>query len=346
MKQQRLLAGDVGGTTTRLVLAESKQGSMRVLAEQHYDSARYTGLAEVVAEFRTGERGGPVAAACFAVAGPVRHGVDGESVKVTNLPWEIAGAELAHTLGIQRLRLINDFEAVGYGIDHLDDRDLIVLQAGLPEPNGPRAVLGAGTGLGQAILIGQAGRCAVIPTEGGHADFGPTDPLQLELARWLIRQHGRASYEDILSGSGLARIYVFLRERGLIPESPSVAAAIESGAPASAISSAALEQRDPLALAALELFVKIYGAQAANLALASGATGGVYVAGGMALRILEKLRDGAFLSAFHSKGRMTELLKRIPLRVIIRPDVGLRGALACAERMLAVESMAEHGQSG
>lgn len=346
MKQQRLLAGDIGGTTARLVLAESKQGSMRVLAEQHYDSARYTGLAEVVAEFLTGERGGPVAAACFAVAGPVRRRIDGESVKVTNLPWEIAGAELARTLGVQRLRLINDFEAVGYEIDHLDDRDLIVLQAGQPEPSGPRAVLGAGTGLGQAILIGQVGHCVVIPTEGGHVDFGPTDPLQVELARWLIRQRGHASYEDVLSGDGLARIYVFLRERGLITESSATAAAIESGAPAAAISSAALEQHDPLAMAALDLFVKIYGAQTANLALASGATGGVYVAGGMALRILEKLRDGVFLSAFRSKGRMTELLKRIPLRVIVRPDVGLRGALACAEQMLAVESMAKHGQSG
>lgn len=346
MKQQRLLAGDVGGTTTRLVLAESKQGSMRVLAEQHYHSARYTGLAEVVAEFLSGERGGPVAAACFGVAGPVQRRVDGEAIKVTNLPWEIAGAELSRTLGIPRLQLINDFEAVAYGIDHLDDRDQIVLQAGQPEPGGPRAVLGAGTGLGQTILVGQAGGCVVIPTEGGHVDFGPTDPLQVELAHWLIRQRGRASYEDVLSGGGLARIYIFLRERGLIPESPATAAAIESGAPAAAIRSAALDQHDPLALATLDLFVKIYGAQTANLALASGATGGVYVAGGMALRILEKLRDGVFLSAFRNKGRMTEFLKRIPLRVIVRPDVGLRGALACAERMLAVESMGEHGQSG
>lgn len=346
MKQQRLLAGDVGGTTTRLVLAESQQGSMRVLAEQHYHSARYPGLAEVVVEFLSGERGGPIAAACFGVAGPVRRHVEGEAVKVTNLPWEITGAELSRTLGIPRLQLMNDFEAVAYGIDRLDDHDQIVLQAGQPERGGPRAVLGAGTGLGQTILVGQAGGAVVIPTEGGHVDFGPTDPLQVELARWLIHQQGRASYEDILSGGGLARIYVFLRERGLIPESPATAAAMESGAPAAAICSAALNQQDPLALATLDLFVKIYGAQTANLALATGATGGVYVAGGMALHLLEKLRDGVFLSAFRDKGRMTEFLKRIPLRVIIKPDVGLRGALTCAERMLAVAPLGPPDQRG
>lgn len=339
MKQQRLLVGDVGGTTTRLVLAAGKQGSMHVLAKKHYDSEHYSGLAEVVTEFRAGEHGGPIAAACFAVAGPVRRVANGESVKVTNLPWEIMSTELVRALDIQHLRLINDFEAVGYGIDCLDERDLIVLQAGQPDPNGPRAILGAGTGLGQTILVGRADHLVVIPTEGGHVDFAPTDSLQMELANWLIRQQGRASYEDVLSGRGLARIYAFLREHGPIAESPTVAATIESGDPAAAISKAALEQRDALALATLDLFVKIYGAQTANLALASGATGGVYVAGGMALHILEKFHDGVFLGAFRDKGRMTNLLKRIPLHLIAKPDVGLRGALACAERMLTAGSI-------
>lgn len=343
MTPQRLLAGDVGGTTTRLLLAERDSGVIRTLGERHFDSRQYTGLVEVIAEFRRDAPVMPLDAACFAVAGPVRHGA-GESVRVTNLPWEIAGAGLARAIGVPRLRLINDFEAVGYGIEQLGEQEMVVLQDGQPELHGPRAVLGAGTGLGQAILVWQGDRYAVIPTEGGHVDFGPADPLQLELARWLIRQQGRASYEDFLSGGGLARIYGFLRERGLIPESPAVAGAIEQGDPAAAICDAALTARDPLAQAALDLFVKIYGAQAGNLALAAGATGGVYVAGGIAPKILEKLRDGAFLAAFRSKGRMTEFMKRIPLRVVIQPDVGLRGALACAGRLLETESLAGNDQ--
>jgi len=343
MTTQRLLAGDIGGTTTRLLLARRENGATRVLAAQHFASRRYAGFAEVIAEFRREIPEGVLDSACFAVAGPVRRTTGAETVKVTNLPWSIASNELAHSIGAVRLRLINDFEAVGYGIEGLNEQELAVLQAGVPERHGTRAVLGAGTGLGQAILVWQGDHYAILPTEGGHVDFGPTDPLQLELARWLIRHDGRASYEDILSGVGLARVYAFLRERGLIPESPVVAAAIEQGDPAAAIITAA-QGRDPLASAALDLFVTIYGAQAGNLALAAGATGGVYVAGGIAPRILEKLRAGSFLAAFRAKGRMAGLLERIPLSVIVAPDVGLRGALAEAERLLDEEPEAGHDQ--
>jgi glucokinase len=344
MAPQYLLAGDIGGTTTRLLLAEREHGVVRTLAERHFDSRKYAGMAGVVAEFRRGEPDAPLDAACFAVAGPVRRAAGGESVRVTNLPWEIASAGLARAIGVPRLRLINDFEAVGYGIERLGEQEMVVLQEGQPERHGTRAVLGAGTGLGQAILVWQGDRYAVLPTEGGHVDFGPADPLQVELARWLIRQQGRASYEDFLSGGGLARIYAFLRDRGLIPETPAVAAAVEQGDPAAAISDAALKQRDPLAQAALDLFVKIYGAQAGNLALAAGASGGVYVAGGIAPQILSRLRDGAFLAAFRSKGRMTKFMERIPLCVVIQPDAGLRGALACAGRLLESESLAGNDQ--
>ncbi len=337
MSATRFLAGDIGGTRTRLLLVERDDTRQRTLAEQTFDSQKYAGLAEVIAEFRRGARQVPVDAACFAIAGPVRRDRDDESVRVTNLPWVIARAELARTIGVPRLRLMNDFEAVGYGIERLEDREMVVLQAGQPARHGPRAVLGAGTGLGQAILVREGDHDVVIPTEGGHVDFGPTDALQLELARWLIGKLGRATYEDILSGAGLARLYVFLHSRGTIPESPAVAAAFKDGDPAAAIHAAAL-QHDPLAQAALDLFVQIYGAQAGNLALATGATGGVYVAGGIAPRIVDRLRAGTFLAAFRNKGRMTEFLERIPLRIIVSPDVGLRGALACAERLLDTES--------
>ncbi len=336
MSATRFLAGDIGGTRTRLLLAERDGAQPRTLAEQYFDSRKYAGLAEVIAEFRRDAHRVAIDAACFAIAGPVRRDAGDESVRVTNLPWVIARTELARTIGVPRLRLMNDFEAVGYGIERLGDHELVVLQTGRPARHGPRAVLGAGTGLGQALLLWQGDRDVVVPTEGGHVDFGPTDALQLELAHWLIERLGRASYEDILSGAGLARLYAFLRGRGTIPESPAVAAALEAGDPAAAIHEAALAQ-DPLAQAALDLFVDIYGAQAGNLALATGATGGVYVAGGIAPRIVGRLRAGGFLAAFRNKGRMAEFLKGIPLQVIASPDVGLRGALACAERLLEAE---------
>lgn len=337
MTSTRFLAGDIGGTSTRLLLAERQNGSLRALAEHCFESQAYTGLADVVHEFRQGANPLSVAAACFAIAGPVRHGSGDESVRVTNLPWTIVRSELARALNIPQLRLMNDFEAVAYGIAQLDEQEMLVLQPGQPALQGPRAVLGAGTGLGQALLLRHGDHDIVVPTEGGHVDFGPTDALQVELAQWLIAKLGRASYEDILSGPGLARLYGFLHSRGSIPESTNVAAAFKEGDPAAAIHAAAMKQ-DPLAQAALDLFVKIYGAQAGNLALATGATGGVYVAGGIAPRILETLRAGAFLAAFRDKGRMAELLQRIPLRIIVGPNVGLRGALACAERLLEAEA--------
>lgn len=338
MTPLRYLAGDIGGTRTRLLLAERTGNIQRTLAEQCFESQKYAGLAQVIADFRGATGQVPIHSACFAIAGPIQRSADEESVHVTNLPWIIVRSELANAIGVARLRLINDFEAVGYGIERLADREMLVLQAGQPATHGTRAVLGAGTGLGQAILVRQGDRDRVLPTEGGHVDFAPTDTLQLELAHWLIEKLGRASYEDILSGSGLARLYAFLHSRSTIPPAPAAAAAFKQGDPAAAIHAAAL-QHDPLAQTALNLFVKIYGAQAGNLALATGATGGVYIAGGIAVRIVEQLRAGAFLAAFRDKGRMTPLLQRIPLRVIVSENVGLRGALVCAERLLDAETM-------
>lgn len=337
MTATRFLAGDIGGTSTRLLLAERQNGALRLLAEHWFESQRYAGLTDVINDFRQREGQMPVAAACFAIAGPVHRSADDESVRVTNLPWNIVRSELARTLNIPQLRLINDFEAVAYGIGQLAEQEMLVLQTGQAAQNAPRAVLGAGTGLGQALLLRHGDHDVVVPTEGGHVDFGPTDALQLELAQWLMAKQGRASYEDILSGAGLARLYAFLHSRGDIPEAASVAAAFKEGDPAAAIHAAALKQ-DPLAQAALDLFVRIYGAQAGNLALALGATGGVYVAGGIAPRIVESLRAGSFLNAFRGKGRMAELMQRIPLRIIVSPNIGLRGALAYAERLLQVDA--------
>jgi len=346
----RVLTGDIGGTKTLLQIADAvdddvqgrtspgARGSavaprgVRVVAEQRFDSAAFADFASMLRVFLDMERAAltGVTDACFAVAGPVRDTPQGQSVKVTNLPWEISARALQQEFGFPRLRLINDFEAIGYGIEALAESDFTVLQAGEPAPHGPRAVIGAGTGLGQAILLWQGDRYAVVPTEGGHASFGPTDELQLYLAHNLIKEYGRASYELILSGPGLARLYAFLKKRGVAPESPAVARAMANSDPAAAIADAALKDNDPLANQTLDLFVRIYGTQAGNLALSAGATGGLYIAGGIAPKIISRLTDGAFLAAFRDRGNMSAYVAAVPVRVVMNTNVGLIGAVMAA----------------
>jgi len=337
MTPQRLLAGDIGGTTTRLLLVERLGTEERELAMRHFSSRDHAGLAEIVKEFLNDAPRGQVNAACFAIAGPVQHVGGGEKVEVTNLPWVIHSADLLPITGTRHTRLINDFEAVGHAVARLDAGDLLTLQAGEPVLHGTRAVLGAGTGLGQAILVWHDQHFHVVPTEGGHVDFGPVDARQLRLADWLMQKFGRATYEQLLSGAGLVHLYNFLRELREHPESAAVTTSLRDSDPAAAVSKAAIHHQDPLACAALDLFVQIYGQQAGNLALTAGATGGVYIAGGIAPQIKEKLSDGTFLKAFLNKGHMTELMKRIPVHLILQPEVGLVGALDCAQVMLDSE---------
>jgi glucokinase len=329
----RVLAADIGGTSTRLCIAECTDGACRRLHTQWFSSSAYAGLADILHEFLQADAAMMLDGVCLAIAGPVRATSTGQSAKVTNLPWEIESDALAQIFGFPRVRLINDFEAIGYGLPLLGASDVVVLQKGDPAPYGPRALIGAGTGLGQAILVWQGDRYAVIPTEGGHADFGPADELQLELSRYLLRQHGHASYELILSGPGLVRLYAFLRARGAAAESASVAQAMQTGDPAAAIAHAALDQGDALARQALDLFVRIYGAQAGNLALTAGATGGIDLAGGIAPRIVSAFGEN-FLTAFRNKGAMSRYAGGIPVRVILNTEVGLLGAMFVASRML------------
>jgi glucokinase len=328
-----VLAGDIGGTSTRLCIADCAGGVCRRLRTQRFASARYDGLAAILREYLQQESMPAFDAVCMAIAGPVRSTAAGQTANATNLPWVIESGALAQTFGFPRVRLINDFEAIGYGLPMLGASDVVVLQKGDPVPYGPRALIGAGTGLGQAVLFWQGDQYTVIPTEGGHADFGPVDDLQIDLARYLLRHHGRASYELILSGSGLVRLYAFLRERGTTAESPTVMQAMQSGDPAAAITQAALHQEDPLAQQALDLFVRIYGAQAGNLALTAGATGGIDIAGGIAPKIISAFGEN-FLSAFRNKGTMSHHVRAIPVRVITNTKVGLLGAMLVASRML------------
>lgn len=318
-KQKTVLAGDIGGTKTWLRL--SKDGV--VLREERYDSAAFDGLATMVAGFL----GDLVPeSACFGVAGPVRDG----GAQITNLPWRIEAAEIAARFAIPRVELINDFQAVAYGIEVLAPGDLLTLQAGQVQEQGPRAVIGAGTGLGEGYLVWQDGAYRALPSEGSHADFAPADELQADLWRWLKQHYGHVSWERVVSGPGLEAIYRFLRERGEMAESPLLA----EGDPSAAISRSALEHGDPLASAALDLFIAAYGAEAGNLALKILASGGVYIAGGIAPKIAGRLKEGGFMRAFLDKGRFAGLLSGMPVHVVQNSQVGLLGAEVVARKLL------------
>jgi glucokinase len=329
----QVLAGDIGGTSTRLWIAHSDGHTCSKRYERRFASRQYPGLIPILQEFLAAEAVGNVAAVCLAIAGPIRRTDDGEFCKVTNLPWEVDSRELMRALKLPRVHLINDFQAVGYGIEALRDDDVVVLQPGAPPPRAPRAALGAGTGLGQGILVWQGDHYEPIATEGGHAAFGPTDELQLALARYLLMTEGHSSCELILSGRGMVRLYEFLRAHGVASESPQVAQAIREGDAAAAITQAATESHDPLACQTLDLFVRIYGAQAGNLALTAGATGGVYIAGGIAPKILDKKRIGEFLGAFRDKANMAHYMESIPVHVVMNESVGLMGAALAAGRL-------------
>lgn len=321
-----ILAGDIGGTKTLLRLAETGGA---VLADLRFDSGAYAGLKQIVAEFLRDHAGDEIAGACFGVAGPVV----GSRANITNLPWQIDAADIAAEFHIPEVRLINDFQAVAYGIEALDAGDLATLQAGTPVEGGVRAVIGAGTGLGEGFMTWQGGYYEAFPSEGSHADFAPADALQVGLLRHLAGRFGHVSYERLLSGPGLVNIFEFLRDSAGRPASAELLEAMEIYDTAAAISHCALAGKDELAAAALELFVRIYGAEAGNLALKVLARGGVYIAGGIAPQIIDKLKEGQFVRAFADKGRFAGLLAGIPVHVVLNPEVGLLGAVRVAERI-------------
>jgi glucokinase len=315
-----VLAGDVGGTKTLLAIAEPAGESIRVVRETLYQSARYQGLSPIVREFLE-DGGEKVAAACFGVPGPVLDG----ACRTPNLPWFLTEETLARETSLAAVRLVNDFAAAAMGVLALPSTAFLTLQEGNPEPHGTRAVIGAGTGLGQAVLFWDGHRYRPNATEGGHAGFSPQGELQRELGAFLEQSHSRVSVERAVSGPGLLRIYRFLVARG-VSTWPEVAEAIGRDDPGEVIARHALAGTDLACEQALDLFVTVYGSEAGNMALRTMATGGMYVGGGIAPKILPKLREGSFLEAFRAKGRMTDLMSRIPLRVVLEPRAGLLGA--------------------
>jgi glucokinase len=323
-----VLAGDVGGTNARLALVELDGRSARIARESRYPSRDYAGLTPIVRHFCEEVASRPDRA-CFGIACPVV----GDDCIAPNLPWTINARTLANEIGIPRTAIINDFVAVGYGIELLGPSDLVTLQEGSPRPQGPIALIGAGTGLGQGFLLWEGDHYRVLPSEGGHGDYAPRGKLQTGLLQFLGQQFGRVSWERLLSGAGIVNAYRYLLASALAQEQVSVRDEMAKEDPAAVIARHGLAKTDCLSDRALDLFCEILGAQAGNLALTLVSTGGVYLAGGIAPRLAERLRSGPFLTAFRDKGRMSELLSRIPVYVIMNPNVGLLGAAAVAGRM-------------
>jgi glucokinase len=338
-----LLAGDIGGTKTILRLVEfSETLGLNTLYEESFRSGDFPDLVPIVQKFLTTANSSTPEKACFAIAGPVVE----NTAKLTNLAWFLDTERLSKQLGIPNISLINDFAAVGYGIFGLTKQDLLTLQVGKYQTAAPMAVIGAGTGLGQGFLIKQDNQYQVFPSEGGHADFAPRNELEFQLLKYLLDKHDiqRVSVERVVSGLGIASIYQFLRDRQIATESPEIAAAIrtweqEAGKaektidPGAFIGSAALEKSDRLSEQTMQLFVEAYGAEAGNLALKLLPYGGLYIAGGIAPKILPLMQNGSFLLNFTQKGRMRSLLEEIPVHIILNQQVGLIGAALCASRL-------------
>ncbi|HVO91213.1 MAG TPA: glucokinase [Terriglobales bacterium] len=321
MPRQNVLAGDIGGTKTSLAIFSIHDDKLHAETQSDFPSKRYSGLTPILKEF-CGEQP-VVAAACFGIAGPV---VDGR-VKTTNLPWIVDTGELRRVLKLDAVHLLNDLEASAYGLFTLEDEEFFTLNEGQMRHAGNKALLAAGTGLGQAILYDDGEHFRPLASEGGHADFAPRDELEIELLRYLIGCFGHVSYERILSGPGLLNIYRFLKESRGMEEPAQLTQRFAAGEdPGAIISQAALAHQAEICVKALDMFVSIYGAEAGNMALRAKSVRGLYVGGGIAPKILDKLKDGTFMRAFLDKGRYTDLLAAMPVRVVLNEKAALRGA--------------------
>lgn len=316
-----ILSGDIGGTKSRLALFEPRGDLLSPVVVKSFLSQAYGSLNELVEELLAEHRV-PVCCAAFGIAGPI---VDGRS-KLTNLGWDVDSREVAALLNLERVGLLNDLEATAYGTLRLQDTEKVTLQAGSRQENRPIAVIAAGTGLGEGALMWDGTRYRSIPSEGGHTDFGPRNELEIELLRFLLRKYRRVSYERIVCGPGLLNLYEFFRTRADYAEPDWLRERMSLGDRAASISEAALAGSDQACVNALDMFVSLYGAEAGNLALKILATGGVFVGGGIAPKILEKIRQGAFMASFVQKGRYQALLERVPVQVVTNEKTALLGA--------------------
>jgi glucokinase len=324
-----ILAGDIGGTNARLALFDVQSGEYKLAQLSIFPSRHYAGLDQIVSEFVTTAGQRPTQA-CFGVAGPVTNG----RVEASNLPWIIEAKRLADELRISKAVLINDLEATGWGIGALSAKDVVALNNVISIAGsvaGNQAVIAAGTGLGEGGLYWDGRRYHVFASEGGHCDFAPQGDLQVELYGYLRGRYGHVSWERVLSGPGLVNVFEFLRDTGKGKPPDWLAAEMVESDAAAAISHAALSGQCAVCEQALEIFVSVFGAEAGNLGLKLKATGGVFLAGGIAPKILPKLATPMFLEAFLSKGRLRHLMEIMPIQVITNDKLALLGAARCAQ---------------
>ena len=321
-----LLAGDIGGTKTLLGLFEpASAGRPRKVVSQEFATLAFSDLPSLIRAFLKERHDAPIQAAAFGVAGPVI----GRAAQLTNVPWHVDADEITDAFRIGRAALLNDLEAMAYGVTVLAGDELHILQKGTPATGGNAAVIAAGTGLGEALLHNVNGRWIPSPTEGGHADFAARTERDIRLLRDLTARFGRAENEHVICGMGLVNIHRTAHT------TPCAAAVDERDPEAPAkISEAALDSRCAACVEALDQFVDAYGAEAGNLALRSVATGGIFVGGGIAPKILPALTHGRFMEAFRAKGPFTDMLSKVPVAVVLNQEAGLLGAAVHAAGQL------------
>lgn len=329
-----ILAGDIGGTNTRLISIDVSGNKTQLIAEKNYLSLEYSGLIQVIQHFLSEHHITSSAnTACFAVAGPVKSGV----AAVTNLPWVISEQELSESFNIPHVKLVNDFIAVTYGLSQLNAADFLVLQKPNAKDEKPRnpsaAIIGAGTGLGVSHRVWLNDQYHAFSSEAGHVGFAPENEQQCALLSWMQNQHGHVSLESLLSGKGLPIIYSFLRDIAGIQESKEILNAMKKGDPAQVITESAISGVDDLCKETLEHFIDIYGSAAGNVALHYYPVDEVYIAGGIANKIKPLMINQRFTSAFSNKGAMTTNLKGISLKLITQEKVGLYGAISHARTL-------------
>jgi glucokinase len=315
------LAGDVGGTKTYLALFDATDPSYIPLTEARYNSQEFVDLGALLTTYLNAHSNQHPARIVLGIPGSVRQ----LPVKPVNLPWNIDPDALTEALGIE-IVLLNDLQATAYGTQALKPEDYVLLNPGPEDPQGNIAVIAAGTGLGEGGLCWNGTGFTAVASEGGHASFAPNSSLETELWRYLNNRFGHVSWERLVSGPGLAHIYDFLKDSGHYKEPEWLTQELAQDDRSDTISQIAMAGRNPLAQAALDLFVRLYGAETGNLALQFMATGGVFVGGGIVPKILPKLKAGPFMEAFLAKGRLQEMLEEIPVKLILNDKAGLLGA--------------------
>lgn len=335
------LAGDIGGTKTNLGIFLKGKRRPLMKAMETYSSREAPNLESLIEKFLEKHRA-PIASACFGIAGPVVNG----KCKTTNLAWTVSETRIKKLFGWRRVRLINDLTATALAIPHLKPGELFALNRANVRKDLNRGLIAPGTGLGEALLISHEGRTITVSSEGGHVDFSPNNKDEVQLWHYLHKRFGHVSIERVLSGPGLFNIYSFLKNSGRFKEPAWLATKIKKEDPASVITEAAMHNKSPLCVKSLKMYISIFGAVSGNLALTGLTMGGIYLGGGMAPKILHKLKEGIFMNAFTDKGRFEGFMKRIPVRVILNERTAIMGAACCALEMKGKSDESKKGSFG